>query len=71
MMVNIGATDATVNIGFSSSGNAAFIEHKMLHYTTLSMNLHHCTMSELKTKLFTLSDVLACLSIHCALHKQH
>ena len=61
----------TVNIAFSSSRNAAFIERKMLQYTTLSMKLHHCTLSELKAQLFTLSDVFACLSIHCADQKQH
>ena len=43
----------------------------MLQYTTLSMKLHHCTLSDLKTQLFTLSDVLACLSKHCADQKQH
>ena len=43
----------------------------MLHYTTLSIKLHHCTLSELKTQGFTLSDVLACVSIHCADQRQH
>ena len=28
-------------------------------------------MSETKTQYFTLSDVLACVSIHCADQKQH
>ena len=51
--------------------NAAFIEQKMLHYTILSLKLHHCTLSESKTQVFTLSDILACLSIHCADQKQH
>ena len=71
MMVNIGTKIAPVNIAFSSSGNTALNERKMLHYTTLSIRLHHCTMSELKTQVFTLSDVLACVSIHCADQKQH
>ena len=42
----------------------------MLPYTTLSIKLHHCTLSELKTQVFTMSDVLACVSIHCADQKQ-
>ena len=62
---------ATVNIAFSSSKNAALIERKMLQYTTLSIGLHHCTLSEMKTQVFTLSDVLACVSIHCTDQKQH
>ena len=60
-----------VNIAFSTSRNAALIDRKMLQYTTLSIKLHHCTLSELKTQVFTLSDVLACLSILCADQKQH
>ena len=71
MMVNIGTKIAPVNIIFSSSRVAALIERKMLHYTTLSIKLHHCTLSELKIQVFTLSDVLACVSIHCADQKQH
>ena len=70
-MVNIGTRVAPVNIAFSSSRNAALIERKMLHYTTLSTKLHHCTLSEIKTQVFTLSDVLACVSIHCADQKQY
>ena len=71
MMVNIGTKIAPVNIAFPSSRNAALIERKVLHYTTLSIKLHHCTLSELKTQVFTLSHVLACVSIHCADQKQH
>ena len=71
MIVNMRTAVATVNIAFSSSRNAALIERKMLQYTTLSKKLYHCTLSELKTQLFTLSDVLACFSIHCADQKQH
>ena len=67
-MVNIGTKIALVNIAFSSSRNAALIERKMLHYTALSIELRHCT---LKTQVFTLSDVLACVSIQCADQKQH
>ena len=62
---------ATVNIAFSSSKNAVLIERKMLQYTTLSIKLHHCTLSEIKTQVFTLSDVLACVLIHCTDQKQH
>ena len=62
---------ATVNLAFSSSKNAALIERKMLQYTTLSEKLHHCTLSEVETQVFTLSDVLACVSIHCTDQKQH
>ena len=52
MMVNIGTKIAPVNVAFSSSRNAALIERKMLHYTTLSIKLHHCTLSEIKTPSF-------------------
>ena len=71
MVVNIGTRMALVNIAFSSSRNAALIERKVLQYTTSSIKLHHCTLSKLKTQIFTLSDVLACVSIHCADQKQH
>ena len=71
MMVNIGTRVASVNIAFSSSKNAALIERKMLQYTTLSIKLHLCTLSELKPPVFTLSNVLACVSIHCMDQKQH
>ena len=70
-MVNIGTRIEPVNIAFSSSKNGALIERKMLQYTTLSIKLHHCTLSEIKTQVFTLSDVLACISLHCADQKQH
>ena len=70
-MVNMRTAVATVNIGFSSSKNAPLIKRKMLQYTTLSIKLHHCTLSEIKTQVFTLSDVLACVSIHCTDQKQH
>ena len=71
MVVNIGTRVAPVNIAYSSSRNVALIERKMLQYTTFSIKLHHCTFSEIKTQIFTLSDVLACVSIHCADQKQH
>ena len=71
MSVNIGTGVAPVNIASSSSRSAALIERKMFQTTTLSMNLHHCTLSEMKTQVYTLSDVLACLSIHCMDQKQH
>ena len=71
MIVNMPTANATVNIVFSCSKNAALIERKMLQYTTLSIKLHHCTLSEIKTQVFTLSGVLACVSIHCTDRKQH
>ena len=70
-MVNIKRRVASVNIAFISSRNAALIERKVLQCTTLSIKLHLCTLSERKTQVFTLSDVLACASIHCADQKQH
>ena len=69
-MIDIGTGVAPVNIAFSSSRSAALIERKMLQSTTLSIKLHHCTLSEIKTQVFTLSDVLACVSIHCVDQKQ-
>ena len=71
MMMNTGTRVATVNTAFSSSRSAALIERKMLHYTKLSIKLHHCTLIEIKTQVFTWSDVLACVSIQCADQKQH
>ena len=65
-MVNIGTRVALVDIANSSSKNAALIEREMLQYTTLSIKLYHCTLIEIKTTVFTLSDVLAFVSIHCA-----
>ena len=71
MIVNMQTAVATVNIAFSISKNAALIERKMLQFTTISIKLHHCTLSGIKTQVFTLSDVLACVSIHCTDQKQH
>ena len=71
MIVNIGTGVAPVNIAFSSSRSAALIERQMLQNTKLSIKLHHCILSEMKTQVFTLSDVLSCVSIHCADQKQH
>ena len=71
MMANNGTKIAPVNIAFSCSRNAALIERKTLHYTTLSKKLHHCTLSEIKTQIFTMSDVLACVSVHCADQRKH
>ena len=71
MMVTIGTGVAPVSIAFSSSRTSALIERKRLHYTTLSIKLHHSTLSETKTQVFTLSNVLACISIQCADQKQH
>ena len=52
-MVNIGARLVPVNIAFSSSGNVALIEGKVLQNTTLSIKLHHCTLSDMRTPVFT------------------
>ena len=71
MIVNIGTRVVPVNIAFSSSRSASLIERKMLQYTTLSIKLHHCTLIEMKTQIFTMSDVLACVSVHCADQRQH
>ena len=71
MIVNIGTGVAPVNIAFSSSRSAALIERKMLQNTTLTIKLHNCTLNETQIQVFTLSDIFACVSIHCADHKQH
>ena len=71
MIVNIGTRVAPVDIALSSSKNAALIERQMLQYTTLSIKLHHCVLSEIKTQIFTMSDVPACVSVHCADQRQH
>ena len=71
MMLNIRTRGAPVNIAFSSSRNAALIDRKMLQYTTLSKKQKNCTLSETKTQIFTLADVLACVSIHCSDQKRH
>ena len=70
-MVNMRTAVATVNIAFSSSKISALIERKLLQYTTLIIKYHHFTLSEIKTQLFTKSDVLACDSVHCADQRQH
>ena len=71
MIVNMQTAVPTVNVAFSSSKKVALIELKIMQYTTLSIKLHHCTLSEIKTQVFTLSDVLTCVSIHCTDQKQH
>ena len=63
MMINIGTTGAAVKILFSTSRIAALTESKMLQYTTLSIKFHHCTLSDLRSHVFTLSNVFACLSM--------
>ena len=65
-MVNIGTRVAPVKIVFSKSKNATLIERKVLHYITLRTKYHHYTLGEIKTQVFTMSDVLACVSVHCA-----
>ena len=52
MTVNIGTRVVPVNIAFSSSRNAAVIERKVLKYTTLSIKLHHFTLSEKNPSLY-------------------
>ena len=49
MVVNVKTRIAPVNIAFSSSRNAALNERNLLQYTILSIELHHCTSSEIKT----------------------
>ena len=71
MMVNIGTRVAMVKIVFTTSRNAALIESKMLQYPTLSTKIHHCTLRELETQVFTISNVLPCLSVPCADQQQH
>ena len=71
MIVNIGTGVAPLNIAFSSSRSAALIERKMLQNTTISIKLHHCTLGETKTQVFTLSNVLVCVSIHFGEQKEH
>ena len=70
MIINIGTGVPPVNFAFSSSRNAALIERKLLQSKTLSLKLQHYTLSEIKTQVFTLSDVLACVSLHCVDKKQ-
>ena len=70
MIVNIGTGVVTVYIAFSSSRNATLIERKLLQYKTLSRKLCHYTLNGVKTHVSTSTDVLACLSIHCADKKQ-
>ena len=70
-MVSIGTRVAAKNIAVSSSRNEALIEPKMLQYTTLSIKNHQYPLSEMKTQIFTISDVLACISVHCADQRQH
>ena len=71
MMVDIRAKVAPLNIVFfSSSRNVPSIEWKMLQYAILFIKLHQCTLRDIKTQEFTLSDFLACVSIHCADQKQ-
>ena len=70
MMVNIETRVSPVNVVFSSSRNAALFELEILQYTTLSIKLQHCTLSGTEIQVFTVSDVLGCVSIHCVDQKQ-
>ena len=67
----IGTKVATVNIASFRSRHAVLIERKTLQYTILSIKLHHCTLSGLKTQVSTLSFVLGCLSTHFTDLKRH
>ena len=68
-----------VNIGTSCDGEHcffqfkkwSFFERKLLQYTKLSKKLRVCTLHDLINQNFTLSFVLASLSIPCAGRKQH
>ena len=71
MIVNIGTGVAPVNIAFSSSRSLALIEREVLQNTTFSTKLHHCRLREIKTQIFTQSNVLACVAVPCADQKQH
>ena len=70
MIVNNGTGVATVYIAFSSSRYATLIERKLLQYKTLSIKLRHFTLNGVRTHVSTSTDVLVCLSIHCADKKQ-
>ena len=70
-MDNIGTRVALVNIAFASPRNASLIERKVLQYTTLYSKNHQYTLSEIKTQLFTMSDVHTCVSVPCADQRQH
>ena len=70
MIVNIGQGVALLNVAFLSTRSAALIGGKMLQNTKIFFKLHHCTLREIRTQVFTLSDVLACFSIHCVDQKQ-
>ena len=71
LIVNIGTGVAPVNIAFSSSRSAALIERRRLQNTKLSIKTQSLYIERKKTQVSTLSDVLACVSIHCADQKQH
>ena len=70
-MVNIGTGVAPVNTAFSCSKILALFERKKLQNPTFSIKLHQFTLSKIKIQIFTLSDVLACVSVHCADQRQH
>ena len=63
MMVNDGTKAAPMKITFSRSRNAALVERKMLQYIILCTKYHHYTLSEIKTQVFTKSEVLDCVSV--------
>ena len=52
MIVNIGTGVAPLNIAFSSSRSTASMERKMSQNTTLSIKLHHCTLTEKKPSFY-------------------
>ena len=71
MMMNNGTRVAMVNFVFSTSRNTALIERKMVQYTTISIKLHHFTLSEQTPHVFTISNVFDFLSKFCTGQKQH
>ena len=47
-----------VNIEILTSEKATFSQTKLLQYTKLAIELHLCTLSELKVQAFTISNAL-------------
>ena len=63
MMANTRTRVATVDTAFSSSKNVALIECKMLQCTTFSIKTPPMYIQRNKNSSFSLSDIIACLSI--------
>ena len=56
---------------FFISRNTALIENDLLRFTSIPLKLHNYTLSWIKILVFTLSNVVSGLSIHCADQNQH